>query len=167
MERHKELMTTEPGAWMRKVFREFDRFFDERALPFFRPRWRAYGEFPWMPELEMFERDHRLIVRVDLPGLAREDVTIEVIGGGLTISGERKHETREERPGWYSSERTYGRFYRAVPLREGVNAGEITATFTNGVLEVTIPTPAKPVAPATYKVPIDGTTEKKAGTAAA
>jgi HSP20 family protein len=165
--RNKELMTLEPGAWVREVFRDFDRFFNERGLPFFRPRWREYDEFAWTPELEVFERDHGLIVRMDLPGLTKEDVTIDVVEGALAISGERKHETKEERPGWYSSERTYGRFYRAIPLPEGVNAPEIKATFTNGVLEVTIPVAAKAIAPPSYKVPIEDTTEKKIAKAAA
>jgi HSP20 family protein len=146
---------------MRQVFRDFDRFFNERGLPFFRPRWREYDEFAWTPELEVFEREDALVVRLDLPGLTRENVKIEVIEGGLTISGERKHETKEERPGWYSSERTYGRFYRAIPLPEGVNAAEMRATFANGVLEVTIPMPAKAIAPPSYKVPIEDTTRKE------
>jgi len=165
--RNKELMTREPGAWMRQVFREFDRVFNERGLPFFRPRWREHDEFAWMPELEVFERDHGLIVRVDLPGLTKEDVKIEVVEGSLTISGERKYETKKERPGWYSSERAYGKFYRAIPLPEDVNAAEIKATFTNGVLEVTIPVAAKAIAPPSYKVPIEDMTEKKVVKAAA
>jgi HSP20 family protein len=167
MERNKELMTLEPGAWMRRVFREFDRLFDERGLPFFRPRRREYDEFPWTPELEMFERDHRLIVRLDLPGLTENDVRVEVTDGGLTISGERKYETKEERPGWYTSERTYGTFYRAIPLPEGVNATGVTATFINGVLEVRIPLPATATATPTYRVPIEDAKEKKTAKAAA
>jgi len=164
--RDKELMTVEPGAWMRQVLRDFDRFFNERGLPFFRPRWREYDEFAWTPDLEVFERDNGLVVRLDLPGLAKEDVKIEVIDGNLTISGERKREAREERQGWYTSERTYGTFYRAIPLPEGVNGTEIKGTFTNGVLEVTVPVPAKALAPPSYKVPIEDTTEKTAKAAA-
>jgi HSP20 family protein len=165
--RNKELMTLEPGAWMRRVFREFDRLFDERGLPFFRPRAREYDEFAWTPELEVFEPDHRLIVRLDLPGLTIDNVKVEVIDGGLTISGERKQETKEERPGWYRSERVYGRFYRVIPLPEGVNAPEIKGTFTNGVLEVAIPLPAVASPTPTYKVPIENATEKKPAKAAA
>jgi HSP20 family protein len=158
--RNKELMTLEPGGWMRQVVRDFDRFFNERGLPFFRPRWREYNEFAWTPELEVFERDNGLVVRLDLPGLTKDDVKIEVIEGNLTIWGERKRETKEERQGWYSSERTYGTFYRAIPLPEGVNAAEIRGTFTNGVLEVIVPAPAKAIAPPSYKVLIEDTTEK-------
>jgi HSP20 family protein len=167
MKRKTAFLMAEPGAWMRQIFPEFDRLFDERPWPFFDMRPRSYREFPWTPELELLERDNRLVVRVDLPGLAKEDVKVEVIEGVLTIAGERKHETKEERPGWYNSERTYGKFYRAIPLPEGVNAAEITGTFTNGVLEVTVPVPAKAVAPPSYKVPIEETTQKTIGKAAA
>jgi HSP20 family protein len=166
MERNKELMTLEPGAWVRRVFRDFDRFFEEPAVPFFWRRPREYNEFPWTPELEVFERDHRLVVRLDLPGLAKEDLAIEVVGGVLTITGERKREAKEEKDGCYSTERTYGRFYRAIPLPEGVNWAEIKATFANGVLELTIPVPAKAAAPPNYKVPIEETKEKIAKAAA-
>jgi HSP20 family protein len=166
MERNKELMTLEPGAWMRRVFQDFDRFFDEPAVPFFWRRPREDNEFPWTPELEVFDRDHRLVVRLNLPGLTKEDLAIEVVGGVLTITGERKRETKEEKEGWYCTERTYGRFYRAIPLPEDVNRAEVSATFTNGVLELTIPVPAKAAAPPSYKVPIEGTNEKIAKTAA-
>ena len=166
MEGNKELITLEPAAWLRRAFREFDRFFDERGLPFFGLRPREYSEFPWTPELEVFERDNQLIARLDLPGLTKEDVKVEVGEAGLTIWGERKEERKEERPGWYKSERAYGKFYRVIPLPEGVKAAAITATFIDGVLEVTIPVPAKAAAPPNYKVPIEDTKGKIAKAAA-
>src|SRR5262245_36222120 len=132
--RNKELMTVEPETWMRQVFRDVDRFFSERGLPYVRPRWREYNELAWLPEMDVFERNDGLTLRVDLPGLTKEEVKVEVVEGVLTIAGERKHETKEERPGWYTSERSYGKFYRAFPLPDGVNATEIKGTFANGVL---------------------------------
>ena len=165
--RNKELMTLEPETWMRQVFRDFDRFFNEARLPFVGPRWREYNDVAWMPALEVFERDFGLLLRVELPGLTKEDVKVEVVEGVLTIAGERKHETKEERAGWYTSERSYGKFYRTIPLPEGVKAAVIKATFVNGVLELTIPVAAKAIEPASYKVPIEDTTEKKAAKAAA
>lgn len=161
MERSKEFLSVEPGAWMRRVVREFDRLFDDRGLPFFRPRRRELDDFPWMPELEMFERDHYFIVRVDLPGLKKEDISLEVTGDGLTISGERKYETEEKRHGWFTSERTYGRFYRAIPLPDGIDVGKVKATFINGVLEVSVPLQAMTAAVPPRNVPIEEVTEKK------
>jgi HSP20 family protein len=165
--RNTELMTREPWTWMRQVFRDFDRFFDEPRLPFAGPRWREYNDVAWMPALEVFERDFGLLLRVELPGLTKEDVKVEVADNVLTIAGERKQETKEERPGWYTSERRYGKFYRALPLPEGVNAAEIKGTFAKGVLELTIPVAAKTIAPPSYKVPIEETAGKIVEKAAA
>jgi len=68
-------------------------------------------------------------------------VNIEVENGVLTLSGERRHEDEENREGFYRSERIYGSFYRAIPLPEGVNEDQISATFNDGVLEVRVPLP--------------------------
>jgi HSP20 family protein len=75
--------------------------------------------------------------------LKKEDVKVEVTDGHLAISGERKRETEEKKEHFYRSEREYGRFYRAVPLPEGVKLEDVKATFTDGVLEVSVPLPAK------------------------
>ncbi len=70
-------------------------------------------------------------------------MSIEVEDGILTLSGERRQESREEREGFYRSERSYGNFYRSIPLPEGVNEDDISATFGDGVLEVRVPVPAQ------------------------
>ena len=95
----------------------------------------------WVPDIEMFQRNGNLVVRADLPGLSKDDVNVEVDDGVLTISGERKHEEEEERDGFYRSERSYGHFYRSIPLPDGVNADQVEASFRDGVLEITVPAP--------------------------
>jgi HSP20 family protein len=97
----------------------------------------------WSPTIEVFEKDNRLVTRVDLPGLKKEDVKVEVTDGHLAISGERKREVEEKKKNFYRSEREYGSFYRAVPLPEGVKLEDVKATFTDGVLEVSVPLPAR------------------------
>ena len=94
----------------------------------------------WAPQVEMFERDGELVLRADLPGLSKDEVNVELADGALKIEGERHGEREEEGEGFYRSERSYGRFYRRLPLPEGVNTDNATATFNNGVLEVTMPT---------------------------
>jgi HSP20 family protein len=79
------------------------------------------------------------MIKADLPGLTKDDVKVELTGEALTISGERKEEKEEKREGFYRSERNYGRFYRYVPLPEGVKTDKANAMFRNGVLEVTLP----------------------------
>jgi len=98
-------------------------------------------EDTWAPQVETFRRDGNLVVRADLPGLQKDNITIEADDDVLTISGERSDETRDERDDFYRTERTYGRFFRAIQLPEGVNADQIEATFKDGVLEVAIPAP--------------------------
>jgi HSP20 family protein len=95
----------------------------------------------WAPQLETFRRDGKLVLRADLPGLSKDDVEIDVDDDMLTISGERRDEYKDQRDDYYRTERTYGRFFRAIQLPEGVNHDEIDATFKDGVLEVTIPEP--------------------------
>ncbi|MGH9348827.1 MAG: Hsp20/alpha crystallin family protein [Vicinamibacterales bacterium] len=101
---------------------EFDRMFDESAWPSFRwPSFRARPETEaaaWYPEVDVFERDSRLVTKVDLPGMKKEDVKVEVTDGYLTISGERRSEAEEKK--------------------------DVKATFSNGVLEVSLPLPAQP-----------------------
>jgi HSP20 family protein len=97
----------------------------------------------WAPKIDVFERDNRLVTRVDLPGMKKEDISVEVTDGHLALSGERKRETEEKKDNFYKSEREYGSFYRAVPLPEGVKLEDVKATFSDGVLEVSIPVAAR------------------------
>jgi HSP20 family protein len=85
------------------------------------------------------------LVRADLPGLRKEDVTVEISDDSLTIQGERRDEHEEEREGLFTSERTYGSFYRVVPLPEGAIPDSGKASFKNGVLEVTVEAPPREV----------------------
>jgi HSP20 family protein len=95
----------------------------------------------WAPQLETFRRGDQLVVRADLPGLRKEDVNVEIDDGILTISGHRSEEQVDDRDDYYRSERSYGQFYRALPLPDGVSGDACEATFDNGVLEVTLPLP--------------------------
>ena len=140
--------TRDPFSLLRQMTSELDRAFDD--WPSF--RWPAFGQFSssqaaaWSPKIDVVERDNRLVTRVDLPGMKKEDVSVEVTDGHLALSGERKRETEEKKDNFYRSERQYGSFYRAVPLPEGVKLDDVKATFADGVLEVSIPLPAKPEA---------------------
>ena len=135
----------DPFALLRQMTSEFDRAFE--GWPSF--RWPAFRAWPalesaaWLPKIEVFEKDNRLVTRVDLPGMKKDDVKVEVTDGYLAISGERKRETEEKNEKVYRTEREYGSFYRAVPLPEGVKLEDVKATFADGVLEVSVPMPAK------------------------
>jgi HSP20 family protein len=140
-------MTRDPFSLLRQMTADFDRVFDEPFWPSFAfpasRRMRAAEPTAWLPKVDVFEKDNRLVTRVDLPGLKKEDVTVEVTDGHLVISGERKLEFEEKKNNVYRSECEYGSFYRAVPLPEGVKLEDVKAMFADGVLEVSVPVPIK------------------------
>ena len=137
----------DPFALLRAMTSEFDRMFDDLAWPAFRPNvLHAKPPFEgasFIPAIDVFAKDNRLVTRIDLPGLKKEDVKVEVIDGYLAISGERKYEVEEKKDEFYRCEREYGSFYRAVPFPEGVKLEDVKAIFKDGVLEVSVPLPAK------------------------
>ena len=95
----------------------------------------------WTPATDLVEAEDHFVLRADLPGVAEEDVSIEIQDSTLTVSGERKAEHEQRERGWYRVERSFGRFSRSLTLPEGVNADAISAGFDKGVLEVRIPKP--------------------------
>lgn len=137
-------LASTPFQFMKRFGEEMDRLFEDFG---FGRGWltpaieRGIGEGLWAPQVEMFERDGELVVRADLPGLTKDDVNVEVNDDGITIEGERQSEQEENREGFYRSERSYGKFYRRLPLPEGVNPENANATFNNGVLEITMEAP--------------------------
>jgi HSP20 family protein len=148
------LMTGSPFTFMRRFSEEMDRLFEDFGFgrswlaPTFGQNLfsRGFGESGqsvWSPQVEVFEREGQLVLRADLPGLTKEDVKVEVTNEAINISGERKSEHEEKREGYYRSERSYGSFYRSIPLPEGVNADDANATFRNGVLEITMQAPQR------------------------
>lgn len=100
----------------------------------------------WVPQLDLLESGDHFLVRADLPGLAQDDVTIEVEDRVLTISGERAATATTEDVRAIRVERAGGTFRRSITLPEGVDAEAITASFEHGVLTVSVPKPvaAKP-----------------------
>jgi HSP20 family protein len=138
-----EELAAKPIALMRRFSEEMDNLFADFGLgrgwgaPIEKGTNLAQGL--WSPQVEVFERGQDIVVRADLPGLTKDDVNVEVADNGITIEGERKQEKDEKREGYYRSERAYGKFYRRLPLPDGVKADDAQATFSNGVLEITMP----------------------------
>ena len=100
------------------------------------------GEFRrWIPAMDLAETEDHFVLRADLPGLAEEDVSIELEDNLLTVSGERTSDHEEKREGYHRVERASGRFARSLTLPEGVDPEAIQASFDRGVLEVRVPKP--------------------------
>jgi HSP20 family protein len=135
-------------AWPEEIERYFDTRF-RRPFAFWR---RPDATGAWMPDMDVFEKDGKVVVRTDLPGMTAENIDVSVEGDVLTIKGSReeKKEFREEN--FYCSERATGEFYRTVRLPDGVTGEGVEAHYENGVLEVTVP---KPTAAETKTVKIE------------
>jgi HSP20 family protein len=127
----REFFSMSPFHLMRRFTEDLDRMFGGRESE----------TGMWAPPVEVRRQGDNLVVNAELPGLGKDDVQIEVTDEGLAISGERKHEHTEQGEGYYRSERSYGRFYRLIPLPEDANIDQAKANFNNGVLEITIPAP--------------------------
>lgn len=134
---------SDPFSVMGRIADHMDRWFLSR--PMSGTSWETRGGVSWVPQVESFQRGNQFVVRADLPGLKKEDVTIEINDDTLTIQGERRDEHEEEREGIFASERSYGSFYRVVPLPDGAIPDSAKAAFTNGVLEVTVEAPPRDV----------------------
>lgn len=93
----------------------------------------------WLPVVDIEQTKDAVVLKLDLPGMKREDVSIEVEGRTLTVTGERKEEKEDKHEGYYSRERSTGRFSRSFMLAENVEESKIEAKFKDGVLIVKVP----------------------------
>ena len=150
-EQSANLRTVSPFSLMRRFSEEMERLFGDFSFgggvtSGFGREFRRLADMEgsmWLPQVEAFERDGKLTVRADLPGLTRDDINVDITDDTIKIHGERRHEKEEDEEGFYRSERSYGSFYREIPLPSGVNPDEANASFHNGVLEITMPAPAR------------------------
>jgi HSP20 family protein len=145
-------MLGNPFGMMRSMMEQMDRLFEDftgtnlgrtrsMAVPPAGPG-AGYGTTSlWYPQIEVSEKQGNLVVCADLPGLKKEDVQLEVHDDRLVLQGERRNESSQTEAGLYRTERSYGSFYRTIPLPDGVNPDQVRATFKDGVLEVTVPMP--------------------------
>jgi len=109
-------------------------------------RQRTYAT-AWAPTADIFAKGEDLVIRIELPGVRREDIDIALSGGVLTVSGERKSDINEEEVTFYTRERFYGAFSRSMNLPEGVDESRISATFEDCVLELIVEGALAPTQP--------------------
>jgi HSP20 family protein len=102
----------------------------------------------------MYEKDDKLVVKVDLPGMKKEDIQVSMDDGDLVVRGESKTESEVKDEDYYRLERVAGQFYRRLTLPFEARAEKIEANFKDGVLEVRIPRPPAEKKPEPQKVPI-------------
>jgi HSP20 family protein len=139
---------TDPFAMIQQLSDEMDQLFDSffYGRPVTRQRRQAQLQNVWAPEVEVSEDGNQLRICVDLPGISKENVKVDIHEGMLTVQGERREERTEggQQQGFRRSERRYGSFYRSIALPEAADAEQAQASMKEGVLEITIPlAPAK------------------------
>ncbi|MBK1692221.1 Hsp20/alpha crystallin family protein [Ectothiorhodospira mobilis] len=125
----------EPWSLLNQLSRELDRL---------NPSGMAGGEEPaatsdWMPAVDIREEKDAYVLHADVPGVDPKDIEVHMENGVLTIRGERKAESTEERENYKRVERVRGSFYRRFSLPDTADAERISARSANGVLEVHIP----------------------------
>lgn len=112
-----------------------DRFFD---TPFFRSFDDVLESRRWNPAAEVFESEGALNFSIEVPGLEKDDLKVDVENGYLTVSGEKKVESEEGKE-YFRRERFYGKFTRTFKLPETVDTDNISANLTSGVLRIAMP----------------------------
>jgi HSP20 family protein len=118
----------------------------------------------WAPSVDIYETEHELVVKADLPDIDPKDLDIRVENNILTIRGERKFEKKVNEENYLRVERSYGSFARSFTLASTVNSDAIKAEYQNGVLTLTVPKreEAKP-----KQIKVNATAPEKAAAAAA
>ena len=132
------LVRYEPWSLLNQLHGEIDRLFDNRI-----------GKYPegngevaasdWVPAVDIKEEDNAYVIHADVPGVDPKDIEVHMENGVLTIRGERKSETKEERENYKRVERVRGSFFRRFSLPDTADAEAISAKSRDGVLEIVIP----------------------------
>lgn len=134
--KHSPVAFDAPIGWLRS---EIDRLFDDFRRPMRSVFNFAPADFGPIPAVEMTERERDYQVTVELPGMREEDIAVDLSDGELTISGEKREAEERKEKGFILGERRYGAFERRIAIPAGVDSSKVSAEFSNGVLEVTLP----------------------------
>lgn len=132
------LIRRNPRATLPTLQDRINRVFDE-MFPALGEEREDFGLFEWRPTVDTYEKDDSIMIKAELPGVKKDDVSIDVNNNVLSIKGERKDEENMEEGDYYRRERFYGNFQRAFTLPENVDTDKIEASFKDGVLEVKVP----------------------------
>ena len=123
-----------PFRDMEEIFDRFNR--SSGRLP--APRSEGSQELmtiaDWAPSVDVSETDNEYLIKVELPGIRKEDVKVTIHDGVLTLQGERKLEHKEEHKKYHRVERAYGSFARSFTLPENVDGNSVKATNKDGML---------------------------------
>ena len=130
------LVRYEPWSMLSQLRSEMNRMLENPAQG---EENSAIATSDWVPAVDIKETDAAFEIHADIPGVNPDDIEVHMENGLLTIKGERKSESKEEKEGYKRVERQWGSFYRRFSLPDSADADKINAKSKNGVLEITIP----------------------------
>lgn len=109
---------------LNEIFREFDR---------------SFGLSEWSPACEIEEEEGHYLVSLEVPGIPRDQIKLEVIDDRLIVSGERRQESRKNTEFTSYTERKFGKFQRAFMLPKGIDGEKVEANYQDGILRIYLP----------------------------
>lgn len=137
------LIKYNPGRDLLEFEREFNKMFnsfgDRFGLTKSKETDAEYENAVWMPLTDIYEDKDKFTLKIDLPGIKKEDVKISYTNGNLNISGERVQESENKDAKCHRMEKSYGKYFRSFSLPELIQADKINAEFNNGQLTITVP----------------------------
>lgn len=132
----RDIVRWDPFRELVTIQDELNRLFDRTFRGFEPLRPTAAGT--WMPAMDVYETDDKLVAKVELPGIDPEDVEVSIEDGTLTISGKREFSSEVREEDYHRIERRYGAFSRAITLPPTVDTDKVEARFDKGVLTVEV-----------------------------
>src|SRR5712692_3773460 len=127
---------------------------DKLFQDFFPRRPPSQALTAWQPAVEVFETDHDVVIRAELPGIDPKNVDITVTDNALTLQGEATAEHEENGRNYYRRELRYGSFIRTLALPDAVKGDQAKASYKNGILEIHVPKSEQRVKPKSVKVEV-------------
>ena len=130
------LVRYNPWQEISHLQRQLNHLFDDALIP---ENWGEFGNLSKVPAAELTETDEALNLKLEVPGMEAKDLDIEVTVDHVSITGERKSESRSEEQGRTRSEFRYGKFSRVIPLPTKIQNTNVTAEYKDGILNLTLP----------------------------
>ena len=137
-----ELVRFNPGRNFFSLMHPFNSVFNDIFSPS-GDRDKSLAGWNWNPKVDIYDDKENIVVKAELPGVAKEDIVVDVKDRVLTLKGESTHDNEVKEENYYRRERGPGCFERAFTLPEDVNPDSINAEYKDGILTVTIPKPEK------------------------
>ena len=123
----------QPFTEIETLRQQLDKVFGQLAAT------RDNSEATWMPALELVDAGDNFVLKAQLPGIDLKDIDVQVTPEAISISGERRYENTDEKPGHVRSEFRYGKFHRVLPLPAHIQNDSVQAEYKDGILMLTLP----------------------------